>query len=49
MEGLADMIQKAVDNAVAPILKAKGLPTNLNGSDTVEKNAGGEHYLHGIL
>ncbi len=48
-EGLADMIQKAVDNAVAPILKAKGLPTNLNGSDTVEKNAGGEHYLHGIL
>lgn len=44
---LADMIQKAVDTAVAPLLKAKGLPTNLGNSDTVEKSQ--EHYLHGIL
>lgn len=48
-EGIAEMIQKAVDTAVAPVLKAKGLPTNLNGSNTVEKGAGEEHYLHGIL
>lgn len=48
-ETLEDMIAKAVDAAVTPILKARGLPTNLNNTDTVEKNAAGEHYLHGIL
>lgn len=48
-EGIAEMIQKAVDTAVAPILKAKGLPTNLNGAEPVEKGAGEQHYLHGIL
>ena len=48
-DGIAEMVQKAVDAAVAPILRAKGLPTNLNGGNTVEKGAGEEHYLHGIL
>lgn len=41
------MITAAVEKAVAPVLKSKGLPSNLNGS--VEKSAGEEHYLHGIL
>lgn len=48
-EEIASMVQKAVDNAIAPVLKAKGLPTNLNDSNNVEKSAGEEHYLHGIL
>ena len=47
-EQVQDMITKAVAAAVDPVLKSKGLPSNLNGS-TVEKQAGEEHYLHGIL
>ncbi len=46
-EQVQDMITAAVEKAVAPVLKSKGLPSNLNGS--VEKSAGEEHYLHGIL
>ena len=46
-EQVQDMITKAVAAAVDPVLKSKGLPSNLNGSSTVEKSA--EHYLHGIL
>lgn len=44
-----EMITAAVAKAVEPVLKSKGLPSNLNGSGSVEKSAGGEHYLHGIL
>lgn len=47
MEQLADMIQSAVTKAVEPVLKSRGLPTNL-GTSTVEK-AAEEHYLHGII
>lgn len=47
-EQVEDMISKAVAKAVEPVLKSKGLPSNLNGSG-VEKAAGEEHYLHGIL
>lgn len=43
-----EMITAAVAKAVEPVLKSKGLPSNLNGSN-VEKAAGEEHYLHGIL
>lgn len=47
-EQVQDMITKAVAAAVDPVLKSKGLPSNLNGNKgTVEKSA--EHYLHGIL
>lgn len=47
-EQVQEMITAAVEKAVAPVLKSKGLPSNLNGS-SVEKSAGEEHYLHGIL
>lgn len=47
-EQVQDMITKAVAAAVDPVLKSKGLPSNLNDS-TVEKQADEEHYLHGIL
>lgn len=43
-----EMITAAVSKAVEPVLRSKGLPSNLNGS-SVEKAAGEEHYLHGIL
>lgn len=46
VETVQQMVEKAVEKAVEPILKNKGLPSNLNG---VEKQAGEEHYLHGIL
>lgn len=46
-EQAQDMITKAVAAAVEPILKSKGLPSNLNGTGAVEKAE--EHYLHGIL
>lgn len=47
-EQVQEMITAAVAKAVDPVLKSKGLPSNLNGSG-VEKSAGGQHYLHGIL
>lgn len=47
-EQVQEMITAAVSKAVDPVLKSKGLPSNLNGS-SVEKAAGEEHYLHGIL
>lgn len=47
-EQVQEMITAAVEKAVDPVLKSKGLPSNLNG-DGVKKSAGSEHYLHGIL
>ncbi len=47
-EQVQEMITAAVAKAVEPVLRSKGLPSNLNGSN-VEKAAGEEHYLHGIL
>lgn len=46
-EQVAGMIEAAVAKAVEPVLKSRGLPSNL-GSGTVEK-AEDEHYLHGLL
>lgn len=47
-EQVAGMIETAVAKAVEPVLKSKGLPSNLgSGTGTVEKSE--EHYLHGIL
>lgn len=46
---LEDMINQAVQKAVDPIYKARGIPTSLNTeSDPVEK-AEKPHYLNGIL
>lgn len=42
-----DIVTSAVTKAVEPILKSRGLPTNLGGNSTIEKSE--EHYLHGIL
>ena len=42
-----DMVTKAVAKAVEPVLRSRGLPSNLN-DDGIEKDAG-EHFLHGIL
>ena len=47
VEQVQEMITAAVAKAVDPVLKSRGLPTNLGGG--VEKAAGEQHYLHGIL
>ncbi len=47
-EQVQEMIMKAVEKAVDPVLKSRGVPSNLNSSN-VEKSAGEQHYLHGIL
>lgn len=47
VEQVREMITAAVAKAVDPVLKSRGLPTNLDGG--VEKAAGEQHYLHGIL
>lgn len=49
-EQVQEMITAAVAKAVDPVLKSRGLPSNLGGDGTVEKQAGEEpHYLAGIL
>lgn len=51
-EVTADDIQKMIDaaitKAVAPILKSRGLPNNLNEEQEIEKQEN-QHYLSGIL
>lgn len=47
VEQVQEMITAAVEKAVDPVLKSKGLPSNLGSN--VEKAAGEQHYLHGIL
>ena len=47
VEQVQEMITAAVAKAVDPVLQSRGLPTNLGGG--VEKAAGEQHYLHGIL
>lgn len=47
VELIEEMVAKAVAKAVEPVMKSRRLPSNLGG--IVEKEAGGEHYLHGIL
>lgn len=48
-EQVQEMITAAVGKAMEPVFKANGLPSNLNAAGTVEKSAGEQHYLHGIL
>lgn len=47
-DAVEKMVAAAVAQAVEPILKSRGLPSNLNGDQTVEK-AGEAHFLAGIL
>lgn len=42
------MIEQAVAKAMEPVLKSRGLPTNLNGNPAPVEKAK-PHYLHGIL
>lgn len=43
-----NIVEQAVAKALEPVLKSRGLPTNLNGEPApVEKS--NVHYLHGIL
>lgn len=42
------MIEQAVAKAMEPVLKSRGLPTNLNGEPAPVEKAE-QHYLHGIL
>lgn len=46
-EQVQEMITSAVEKAINPLLKSKGLPSNLGNNSA--KSAGKEHYLHGIL
>ena len=43
------MIDQAVAKAMEPILKSRGLPTNLNDTPAAPVKKSEEHYLHGIL
>ncbi len=48
VEQVQEMITASVAKAIDPLLKSKGLPSNLGtGTGTVEKQE--QHYLHGIL
>lgn len=46
-ESVQVMVTEAVTKAVEPILKARGISSNLNDEKPVEKS--GEHYLAGII
>lgn len=48
-EEVGQIVNEAVAKAMEPILKSRGVPSNMNGagSDPVEKSE--QHYLHGIL
>lgn len=47
-ENVQEFIEAAVAKAMEPVLKSTGLPSNLN-DESIEKGAGEEHYLHGII
>lgn len=48
-EAVQDMVEKAVAKAVEPVLKARGLSSNLNDEQPIEKKNETRHYLAGIL
>lgn len=48
-EAVQEMVEKAVAKAVEPVLKARGLSSNLNGEQPSEKKNETRHYLAGIL
>lgn len=43
------MIEKAVSEKVEPILKQRGLPTNIGSGEELSKSEEQPHYMHGIL
>ena len=47
VEAVAKMVEVAVAKAVEPVLKARGLSSNLNDEKTVEKSD--QHFLAGII
>lgn len=47
-ESIQTMIAEQVAKAVEPVLKARGVPSNLSGGANVQKSEE-SHYLHGIL
>lgn len=47
-ENVQEFIEKAVKEAMEPLLKSTGVPTNLNDAG-IEKGEGEQHYLHGII
>lgn len=48
-EAVQEMVEKAVAKAVEPVLKARGLSSNLNDEQPIEKKNETRHYLAGIL
>lgn len=44
---MQDIIDKAVEKAIEPILKAKALPSSIDGP--IAKQGNEQHYLHGFL
>lgn len=47
-ENVQDFVAKAVKEAIEPLLKSTGVPTNLNDTE-VKKGAEEQHYLHGFI
>lgn len=47
-EDVSAMVTEAVEKAVEPVLKSRGLSSNLNGERPIEKRDN-QHYLAGIL
>lgn len=45
----ADAVQDMISKALAPVLKARGISTNLNDETEPVKKEAETHYLHGIL
>lgn len=48
-EQVQQMVTKAVSEAITPLLKSRGLPTNLNADSGEKVEKSEQHYLHGIL
>jgi hypothetical protein len=49
-EAVQKMVSEAVAKAVEPVLKSRGIPSNLGGGEgSVEKSGGESHYLAGLL
>lgn len=48
-EEVHEIVTKAVSEAIAPLLKARGIPTAINDGSTASEQAVEKHYLHGIL
>jgi len=45
-ENIGEVIESAVQKAMEPVLKAKGLPTNLNEGNVKKSEP---HYMTGII